>query len=181
MRKIYIILTYTGTMLSKIIKFYTKDEFSHVSLSLDIGLKQMYSFGRLNPYNPFIGGFVHEYIDKGTFKRFINTKARIIELDIEEAQYYKLQELIKQIELNRAMYKFNTLGLFAVAFNLKIRARNSFYCAEFVKYLIENSNINLKLPELVRPESFKNIYGKEIYKGLLRDYKVIETTGTLVK
>lgn len=53
--KIYIILTYTGTLLSKIIKFYTKDEFSHVSLALDIGLNKMYSFGRLNPYNPFIG------------------------------------------------------------------------------------------------------------------------------
>ena len=35
MAKIYIILTHTGTVLSKIIKKYTKDEFSHVSISLD--------------------------------------------------------------------------------------------------------------------------------------------------
>ena len=53
MKKIYIILTYTGTLLSKIIKFYTKNEFSHVSISLDKELKYMYSFGRLNAYNPF--------------------------------------------------------------------------------------------------------------------------------
>ena len=58
MRKTYIILTYTGTILSKIVKIYTKKEYSHVSISLDSDLTQMYSFGRLNPYNPFIGGIL---------------------------------------------------------------------------------------------------------------------------
>ena len=48
------------TLLIK--KSYTKDEFSHVSIALDIQLEKMYSFGRLKPYNPFIAGFVHEYI-----------------------------------------------------------------------------------------------------------------------
>lgn len=62
-RKIYIVLTYTGTILSKIIRIYTRAEFCHVSLSLDKRLNKMYSFGRLNPYNPFIGGFVHEGIN----------------------------------------------------------------------------------------------------------------------
>lgn len=82
MKKIYIILTYTGTVLSRIIKCYTKDEFSHVSIALDKDLRQMYSFGRLNPYNPFKGGFVHEGINIGTFKRFKNTRARIYSLEI---------------------------------------------------------------------------------------------------
>ena len=62
MKEIYIVLTHTGTTLSKLIKSYTKDEFSHVSIALDIKLEKMYSFGRLNPYNPFVAGFVHEYI-----------------------------------------------------------------------------------------------------------------------
>ena len=38
-KKIYIVLTHTGTTLSKIIKNYTNDEFSHVSISLDSELK----------------------------------------------------------------------------------------------------------------------------------------------
>jgi hypothetical protein len=73
MKKIYIILTYTGTILSQIVKVYTRREFSHVSISLDEDLTKMYSFGRLNPYNPFSGGFVHEKINQGTFKRFKRT------------------------------------------------------------------------------------------------------------
>ena len=33
MKKIYLVLTHTGTVLSKIIKTYTKDEFSHVTIN----------------------------------------------------------------------------------------------------------------------------------------------------
>ena len=57
--KIYFILSYTGTILSRLVRIFTKDEFCHVSLSLDKNLTKMYSFGRINPYIAFIGGFVH--------------------------------------------------------------------------------------------------------------------------
>ena len=171
MKKIYIILTHTGTILSRIIKGYTGDEFSHVSIALDLELKEMYSFGRLNPYNPFIGGFIHEKIDEGTFKRFKKTKTKVIELEIEEKQYFEIKEKIRKIEMEKEKYKFNILGLLAIGFGVKIRAKNSFYCAEFVKYLFNESNIDIKLPELIKPESFKQLYrGKEIYRGVLRNY-----------
>ena len=91
MKKIYIVLTHTGTILSKIIKSYTKDEFSHVSIALDSGLQKMYSFGRLHPYNPFWSGFVHEHIDKGTYKRFYKTKAKVYSYEVTEEQYEKLK------------------------------------------------------------------------------------------
>ena len=97
--KIYIVLTYTGTLLSKIIKTYTKDEFSHVSISLDEELKQMYSFGRLNPYNPFIGGFVHEGINTGTFRRFIKTKTEIYSLEVNEDQYNSIERIIRVVKI----------------------------------------------------------------------------------
>ena len=171
MKQIYIILTHTGTMLSRIIKGYTRDEYSHVSVALDSELKEMYSFGRLHPYNPFITGFVHEYIDKGTFKRFKKTMTRVIELEISEEQYFKLRELIEKMQIQKEKYKFNLLGLFAVGFNIKRKKENYFYCAEFVKYAFEESDIHMDLPELIKPESFKKMHiGKEVYTGLLRDY-----------
>lgn len=172
MKNIYIILTHTGTTLSKVIKNYTKDEFSHVSISLDEQLKQMYSFGRLHPYNPFWGGFVHEYIDKGTFKRFYRTKAKIYSLSITEEQYNKIKSIIQYMEKEKEHYKFNMLGLLAVGFHKKITKEYSFYCAEFVKYIIEQAEIGIELPDIVRPENFKEITQlKEIYSGLLREYR----------
>ncbi len=172
MKKIYIVLTHTGTTLSKIIKTYTKDEFSHVSISLDLELKKMYSFGRLNPYNPFCGGFVHEYIGKGTFKRFYKTRAKVYSLGVTEEQYEVIKDNIDQIKNNKENYKFNIIGLFAAGFRKKIGKDYSFYCAEFVKYVIEKAGINTKLPEAVKPEDFKKIEGlQEIYGGLLRKYQ----------
>lgn len=172
MKKIYIILTYTGTILSKIIKCYTRDEFSHVSVALDAELKEMYSFGRLNPYNPFVGGFIHEHVDRGTFRRFKKTKTKIIELNVEEYQYLKLKNAINKIQLDKEQYKFNVLGLFAIGLNIRIKMKKSFYCAEFVKYVIEKSDIDIELPELIRPECFKEVDGgKEVYNGFLQNYK----------
>ncbi len=171
MKKIYIVLTHTGTTLSKIIKNYTKDEFSHVSISLDEQLKEMYSFGRLHPYNPFWAGFVHEYIDQGTFKRFYKTKAKIYALEITQDQYEKVKNSIKQIQIEN--YKFNIVGLFAAGFHKKIKKDHAFYCAEFVKDVMESANIKTNLPDVVKPEDFKKIDNlQEIYKGTLRKFSI---------
>ena len=171
MKKIYIILTHTGTILSKIIKNYTKDEFSHASIALDSDLKEMYSFGRLNPYNPFWGGFVHEGIEFGTFKRFKKTVCRIYTLDVTEEQYSNVKRLIEYIKNSKQLYKFNVIGLFAIGFNKRISFENSFYCAEFVKYVLDKSSIKNNLPEMIKPEDFKYIKNADVvYEGLFREY-----------
>ena len=170
MKKIYIVLTHTGTTLSKLIKSYTKDEFSHISISLDSELKEMYSFGRLNPYNPFWGGFIHEHIDSGTFKRFYKTKAKVYSLEITDEQHRKMKENIEKIQSGK--YKFNIIGLIAVGLKLRIKMKKSFYCAEFVKYVMEEAGIDTKLPEMIKPEDFKKLEGiEEIYSGFLKKYK----------
>lgn len=170
-KKIYIVLTYTGTILSKIIRIYTKAEYCHVSLSLDKRLNKMYSFGRLNPYNPFIGGFVHEGINIGTFKRFKKTKTEIYEIEVTNEQYNKIRKEIKHIKKNRKKYKFNRAGLFLSAINYKYTRVNRFYCAEFVKYLIDTANIEIQLPNIVKPIDFKKYNNLELlYKGRLINY-----------
>lgn len=171
MKKIYIVLTYTGTILAKLVRMYTKREFSHVSIALDENLEEMYSFGRKNPYNPFIGGFVHEGIDVGTFKRFKKTKTRIYSLQVPDEKYDKVIEVINNIKEHKGEYEFNVMGLFAVAINLKIRREKSFYCAEFVKYVLDKSEIDNTLPEIIKPEDFKDIKDLDIvYSGILREY-----------
>lgn len=172
-KKIYIVLTYTGTILSKIIKAYTGMKYCHVSISLDKELKQMYSFGRLNAYNPFIGGFVHESINSGTFKRFKNTIARIYSLNLTEVQYNTIKNKIIKIHQDKEIYTFNIIGLFATGFNLKYRKKNSYYCAEFVKYLLDIPDLNLNLPDLIKPNDFQKIDNLELtYSGILKQYHI---------
>lgn len=175
MKKIYIILTNTGTVLSRLIKIYTRKQYTHVSISLDKRLRKMYSFGRLNPYNPFLGGFVHESKNHGTFKRFKNTTTCIYSIEVDEEQYNAIKQAIKEFKKQRRKYKFNLIGLFAVALHLKIKSKDSFYCAEFVKEVLQRANMAHKLPNIIKPEDFKTLDNLNIeYQGMLRDYNVID-------
>ena len=131
----------------------------------------MYCFGRTFAYCPFIAGFVHEELDKGTFKRFKKTKTRIYSLQVPDEKYEKVIDVINNIKEHRKEYDFNIIGLFCVAINLKFKREKSFYCAEFVKYVLEQSNINKSLPELIKPEDFKELKGINVeYSGILKEY-----------
>lgn len=174
MRKLYIVLTFTGTVLSRIIKVFTKNEFAHVSIALDDELNEMYSFGRLNPYNPFWGSFVQEGINIGTFKRFRNTSAEVYSFLVSDEQYEKAKKVIAHYIENRQKYKFNFIGLACVGINKRITRKNRFYCAEFVKHILKSVRITEanKLPKLIKPEDFKQMKGMTLeYKGVLRKYK----------
>lgn len=173
MKKIYIVLSYTGTLLSRFVKLYTRKEFSHVSIALDKDLYYMYSFGRKNAYNPFFAGFVHEVPNKGVFKRFNNTLSLIYSIEVNDKQYKKIKENIEKFDAGKDLYRFNMIGLIGAGLNIKIKRANKFYCAEFVKYILDSSGVDIKLPEIVKPEDFFNIKGSNvIYKGRLNEYNI---------
>ena len=131
----------------------------------------MYSFGRLNAYNPFVGGFVHENIKWGTFKRFKKTVTAIYSIEVTEEQYEIIRNIIEKLKEHKDDYKFNIMGLFGVAFHFKLSRNKKFYCAEFVKYLIEAANIELDLPELIKPNDFQYLRNLKLeYKGELYKY-----------
>ena len=118
-----------------------------------------------------MGGFVHEGINIGTFKRFKNTKAEIYEIEVTNEQYNKIRKEIKNIEYNKNKYKFNRIGLFLSAINYKYSKNNRFYCAEFVKHLIEIADIDMNLPKTVKPIDFKKYNNLDLlYSGKLKNY-----------
>ena len=96
---VYIVVSQTGTVLSRILKLATGAKYNHASVSFDDSLKTMYSFGRLNPYNPFFGGFVRESTRYGTFKRFYNTEAVVISLPVDSETYEDFRRDILKIDV----------------------------------------------------------------------------------
>lgn len=173
MKKVYIVLTYTGSVLSRIIKLYTRREYTHVSISLDENLESMYSFGRFHAYNPFFGGFVQESTKFGTFKRFNKAKSKIYSLEVSDNDYEIIKNIICDFNSKKDIYRFNMIGLAAVAFNQKIERKNHYYCAEFVKYLFDNTSLSINMPDIVKVEDFEKIEGsKVIYTGYLNRYKM---------
>lgn len=173
MKKIYIVLAHTGTLLSRIIKMRTGAEYTHSSISLDEDLKQMYSFGRKYSYIAFLGGFVREGTDFGTYKRFYKTEVSVFELPVTDEQYSIINEKINYMKEHKKEYRFNVLGLFLAGFNKRLQFNKTYSCAEFVKKILEIADIDTsELPEIIKPEHFKNLSNtKLIYKGKLKKYK----------
>jgi hypothetical protein len=172
MNDIFIVLTYTGTLLSKIIRFFKHAKYCHASISLDQQLTQLYSFGRKNPYNAFFGSIINEGIHKGTFKRFNKTYCKVLKLTINDKQHQLMLDEIERMMSEKAKYKFNTFGLCVAAFNIKLNRPYHFYCSEFVKYILETGKVDTdKLPKTLQPEQLLMLNGLEvIYEGLLVNY-----------
>lgn len=177
MKTIYIILTNTGTMLSKIIYAYTGNMYTHISIALQEKPYEFYSFGRLNPYNAFLGGFVKEGVNVGTFKRFCNTKAAIYTLQVTESQYNSIKKQIYSFSIYKKNYSFNVIGMFLVPLKVKINKHNSFYCAEFVYYILKLAHIDTNnLPKIIKPIDFLKLDNLHlIYKGYLRECEALKT------
>ncbi|MBP3920343.1 MAG: hypothetical protein J6D28_02135 [Bacilli bacterium] len=173
MKKIYLVMSQTGTIISIILKLVTKKEYNHISLALDRNLSKMYSFGRKWAYNPFVGVFVIEDINKGTFKRFKNTTCRVIEISVTEIQYEQVCNKINKMVSECDKYTYNLLGLLLASINIEYHQNNKFYCSEFVRYILTSSNIDTSvIPNIAHPVDFLNMDNNDVlYEGLLTSYR----------
>lgn len=172
-KDIYLVFSNTGTLLSKCINYYTKDPYVHVSLSFDNSFKKMYSFGRVFPQIPFIGGLVEEDLKDGVYKRFENSKCVIYKISIDDEQYKLLNEELESFLKEQKKYKYSLLGLIGVAIQKPIKRNNHYFCSEFISHLLIKSNIydSDKIPGLTKPSDLLNITHKEfIYEGLAYEY-----------
>lgn len=171
MNKIYLILSHSGTLMSNIVRLYTRYKYSHVSISLDKKISNMYSFGRKNVYNIFDGGFVIQNKKSKFYKKFKNTKCIILELNVTKEQYDKLYNILERYKDNIDMYKYDIMGVFLRPFNIKINREYYYYCTKFVKEVLENSNIYKFNSDFIKPKDFLSIpNNKIIYKGNLLSY-----------
>lgn len=172
-KPIYILLTDTGTWFSKMIKLYTRFPYNHASIALDEGLKDLYSFGRKVYTNPFSGGFVKERMDQGVFYHQKETKCVLYKLTVNEEQYSQILRVIYQFESFSASYKYNLMGIFAIAINMRLKRDNAFTCSQFVATVLKMSGFEFlkKCPELMRPDDFLDLPSLElIYEGKLHEY-----------
>ncbi len=173
--KVYIVLTRTNTVISRLIHTIKNDNYTHAAISLDENLEQMYSFGRKFTFNPFIGVFRKEEIDKGAYRVSPTVPSVIIEIQVSKEQYEKVKEILECFIANSSHYKYNYIGLLHNLLQKSVCYENKFLCSEFVYYILNESGIVdfNKSRNLVRPENFLNVEGKIIFEG---DLKTIEFT-----
>ena len=171
--EIYIVISRTGTLLSRVLSLFTGSAYNHASISIDIGMQQMYSFGRRNAYNPIVGGFVRESPFFGTFRRFHRTEAVILRVPVTSEQQKALSDHLKLMYVNKHRYHYNFIGLVLASVHIVWRRKNWFYCSEFVRDTLDQFAI-LNADDynaIVKPMDFLSIPDAEvIYRGNLRAY-----------
>lgn len=172
-RKLYIVITQTGTILSRILKKITGAEYNYASVTLDPELRTMYSFGRKYAYFPLYGGFVTESADFGTFKRFSETRAVVLSISISEKIYDEIETLLNEMNENRGRYHYDNIGLPLAYFNIIFKRERYYYCSDFVRDLLVRFGV--EAPEtfmpIVQPQDFLDIPDSSVvFRGKLNEY-----------
>lgn len=174
MSKVYIVATYTGTTLARVIRRVSHTPYSHISISLNKDLKPMYAFGRLHPRTPLFAGLVEENINEGLYAIKKNTECRVYELEVSEQEYELIKQNIDSKWKKRKSLKYDAKGLALLALNRARVRENKYVCSNFVSHVLEESGVNIftKPYYEIQPIDFiNNSNGLNLkYEGLLSEY-----------
>ena len=169
-REIHIVLTDTGTMLNRAIRWCTKDPLNHASIAFDRELKEVYSFGRKRPGNPLIGGFIKEDMSG---RLFSEASCAIYSCRVSEEVYDRIRRRVRVMYRKQEKYTYNFVGLFTLMLNIELRRNRAYFCSQFVAYLFENSGMPLvnKSPLMTTPGDLARArYLRLEYEGKLQHY-----------
>lgn len=168
MKKIYIILMHTRTIPARLIKFFTRYEYSHVGISLEKDCSTIYSFGRRNAYSILNSGFTTEYREGEFFHKFSETVCKIYEIEITDEQYDKVKKIVEYMKERQDRFKYDYFGIIPRFFGIPLILKDRYVCSYFVASVLEKTHIcrfNKKV-YFIKPEDFEHLSGfKEIYKG----------------
>ena len=167
-QNLYIVLTATGTKISRMIKIFTRAPFNHVSISDDEHLEYMFSFARQNAPHLFPSGFVKETATSGIFGMCEHIPCQVYEVGVTKEQYAKFRFMIETFSKAPEFYQFNILGFATMIFNIPLRRKRKYMCSQFVAYALSECGILSfdKDFSLVKPNDFRNIKNlRLVYSG----------------
>ena len=172
MKKIYILLSRTGTAPSKLIYLFTRKKYTHASIALEPSTDKFYSYARRRLHNFMVAGFIHEDTQSGVFNLFSEGSCELFSLEVSEESYEKIKELIQLHDDNydKCTYKFSSF--ISMPLHIKRKLDFKLACSQFVaKMLYESGACELpKHPSLMHPTDFTHIDKiKSIYVGKIKD------------
>ncbi len=141
--KYYVYVTFftTNTYMGKLIRFSTRNQYSHVTISFDASLSKMYSFARYHINSPISGGFVVEEPE-----RYLNNNGdvqiKLCKIPLEKDEYHRMVKEFTYFQENKEQMLYNTLNAVLSLLKIKLSMKDSYTCLEFVTYLLHMNNIH---------------------------------------
>lgn len=170
---VYVVLSHTGSIPSKVIRHVTRDNYTHVSISLDYTLTKMYSFGRKYLYSPYPAGFIEENIHDGLYKLKKNVFISVYKIKVSNQEFEYIYNVLKSFKANGEIYFYDYLGALGVYLGKNLFKRNGYICSSFVSDILNEAGILVDMESWrIRPQHFSSINKFElIYEGLSSCYK----------
>ena len=94
----------------------------------------------------------------------------LYELKVSEEAYFRLRQRLRSMYLQREIYHYSVLGVFACWFNLSLQRQHHYFCSQFVAGLLEDCGAVAlpKPPTLLRPSDFCRVKGlRPVHQGAL--------------
>lgn len=160
---VYVVLTATNLKMGKMIRFFTRYKYNHVSITLDNELKYMYSFSRRYKKPTLYAGFVKE-----SMLRYENSKIKIFKIPIDRYTYNKMKRYFKLLEQTKNKYLYNLFSALFFVIHKKVKIDKSFTCIEFTLYTLSRyiPKLNIKDYEFYSIKDLDNILNEYlIYEG----------------
>ena len=101
MRSIYILLTKSTTICSKVVYMATRSEFTHAAISLNGNFDELYTFSRKYKRIILPAGFVTESIFDGIMGDSDNMDCAVYEVRTSKSCYRKLERILSHMENNK--------------------------------------------------------------------------------
>lgn len=172
MKTIYILLTRSSSVLSRVIHFATGDDYTHVSIAFDKDLHTLYSSGRKNGWTVIPAGPCKESIREGFITKQKNVPCALYKLEVSEKVYEMAKQEVENIMDNADEYHYNILGLLLCRLNIPYNRKRNYFCSQLVSEVLHRSNA-LKFPKktsLMRPTDYMQLQGLLLcFSGVLEE------------
>lgn len=142
-KKLYIMISRTNTKMGNFIRFFTRYDYNHVSLSLDKNLKSFVSFARVVQDAPLYGGFVTESIERFLHKGK-NSKVKIYEVNITKDKYDNLKRLFSLADNPDNGLVYNYLDALMTPVGINIKIKGAYTCLSFANTVLGTKCKNIK-------------------------------------
>lgn len=155
-KNLYVLLTRSDTIVSRLIHWVTDDDYTHCSLGFDRNCTEMFSFARIHRHFIFPGGFVRENINTGVIGGYPDALCALFELTVSHEAHEKVKRSIELFLSAKKTPPYDVLGVFRCYKGRESADNGKYFCSRFVAEILGQAGaITLKKPaSLYRPADF---------------------------
>ena len=178
MKSIYLLLTRSASVPSRLIGLFSGEPFTHISLAFEPELPVLYSFVRKYSAVPLPAGLMEEHLDRGFYRKQGDIPCALLQMDVPDPIYYRAKTLVYNMLQRRESYRYSILGLLLCRLQIPFALPDRYFCSQFVGTVLAESGA-LELPKpasLLHPFDFCSLDGLHVlYLGGLTDLRTVRS------